>query len=153
MFNLRSVVVLSSLSLIVSAFFHGCGPINSDETSVPTLPVREAGEVKVVDIESSLTLNDLNLQVDITVASPNGSVFDCSGILPDGFAVGRAVCAEDTSKVVEILAENVNQICGSMVDSNIKPASKELSLDCAKAEVFSYNFDTNIQLKAPDQTK
>ena len=86
---------------------------------------------------------DLTKQPDNTAAS----LWACWPVPPASYALGRAVCASDQTKVVELTAANADAACASNPSFQTVAAATPLSLDgCAAYDVYEYKFDPPLTL-------
>ena len=81
-------------------------------------------------------------------APGSANLWSCWPVPPSTFSLGRAVCAADTTNVVELTAANADILCSTAPGAQTTPAATPVPLtSCASYQVYSYAFDPPFLLQ------
>ena len=92
----------------------------------------------------------LGLSIDLARPPPPGSanLLACWSVPPVTFVLGRAICASDPQRSVEITAVNVAFSCSVNSEFAGVPAKQSLALEgCGEFDVYSYKFDPPLEME------
>lgn len=154
MFSSRTRFVFSALSVLLMTNVSACkkqeGSTAGTSESFPQL-VGEAGDATATLKVGVLGKNGgKRLAIDLEKLPEFGSanLWSCYQLPEDSFSFGKAVCTGDSSKSVNIVADNVDFTCEVNRDFGVVKAKVPLNFtDCESYDVYAFVFKPTLDLR------
>lgn len=154
MFSGHNRFVFSALSILMFSAISGCKkPGGSSAGTSDSFPqvVGEAGDATATVKVGVLGKNGgKRLRIDLEKLPEFGSanLWSCYQLPEDAFQFGRAVCAADNTKSVNITADQVDFSCEVNRDFGVVKAKVPLDLSaCESYDIYAFVFKPTLDLK------
>lgn len=154
-YMIYKILNLAAGSLLVASV-HGCKApatqvVSGSDQDLPKLVGGGEGDAIASQRVGQLIVGSgLGLTVDLarTPTAGSANLFACWMVPPATFVLGKAVCATDSARSVEITRAHVELTCSVNGDFGVVPAKQALTLDgCGELEIYAYKFDPPLDLE------